>query len=238
MQLTGTRTAAALSAVICLTPGSARADFATASQAFEVLPIHQQTSIGLALIATGDFEGLVEFGFSRRLYRSLRSFQRRHDLPVDGILSTRERRLLAEEANRFFTRIGTEYEAHPASGAKLLVPHKLFDSRKPTEDGSLYERADGAMSLSFVAFDNRQKDYDDLYGAMSASGADRQIIYTRKFKHYFVVTGMFHGRKFYSWMSRGKSFTSGFTYSWNDASEVTGRKISTLLANSFIAGER
>lgn len=238
MQLTSTRTAAAISAVICLTPGAARADFATARQAYEVLPIHQQTSAGLALIATGDFEGLVEFGFSRRLYRALRAFERRHGLPVDGILSTRERRLLAEEANRFFTEIGTEYEEHPASGARLLVPHKLFDSRKPTADGSIYERADGAMSLSFISFESRQKDYDDLYGAMSASGADRRIIYTRKFKSHFVVTGMFHGRKFYSWMSRGKAYTTGFAYSWNDASDAMGRKISTLLANSFIGGAR
>ncbi len=238
MQFTGSRSTAALAAVVCLMPGAARADYASARQAYEMLPIHQQTSIGLALIATGHFEGLVEFGFSRRLYRSLLAFERGHGLAADGILSVRERRLLAEDANRFFLEIGTDYDVHPASGAKLLVPHKLFDRKVNADGGFLYERGDGAMSLSFVAFPERAKGYDALYAAMAQGNGDRDIIYTRKFRRYFVVTGMFHGRKFYSWMSRGKTYTSGFTYSWNDASEATGRKISTLLANSFIAGTR
>lgn len=236
MESSGILRAVLLTALIGLGSGAARADYASARQAFDELPIQQQTSIGLALVATGDFEGLIEFGFSPRLYRSLIAFEREHGFAANGILDSEERQALTAASSRFFSEIGSGYDEHPGSGARLLVPHKLFDSRKATEGGFLYERRDGAMSLSFVAFPEATKSYDTLYAAMSRGGGDRDVIYTRKFKRYFVVTGMFNGRKFYSWMSRGKSYTSGFTYSWNDASDEMGRKISTLLANSFVAG--
>jgi hypothetical protein len=238
MHISGTYRVAVLTALISLSPGTAQADYATARRAFNSLPIEQQTSIGLALVATGDFEGLIEFGFNRRLYRALTAFERAHGFAADGTLTGRERQALSDESRRFFSAIGTGYDEHPFSGARLLVPRKLFNARKTVDDGYIYERQDGSMSLSFVAFATRDKSYDALYSAMSQGGGDRAVIYTRKFDRYFVVTGMFNGRKFYSWMSRGKTFTSGFTYSWNDASDAMGRKVSTLLANSFVAGDR
>ncbi|MFN4140868.1 hypothetical protein [Aestuariivirga sp.] len=213
----------------------ALADYAAARERFESLPARLQTSIGLALIATGDFEGLIEHGFTRRLYRAVRSFERREGLRADGVLAQDEIDHLAAVADRFYERLGTRYYTHATTGAKLLVPRLLFDEEKTTADGMLFSRGDGMLSLSFVSFPSDQRSFSELYATLSSSSAEKQVIYRRRFETHFVATGFFAGRKFYTWMARTGGSTTGFTLSWSEQWEETGRKLSTLLANSFMA---
>lgn len=213
----------------------ARADFESARRSFNQLSDEVQTSVTLALIASGDFDGLIDFGFTRRFYNSVRSFERREGLRADGVLEEAEMRRLKDVADSFYTKLGNRYYTHPVTGAKLLVPRQLFDREDETGEGFVFSREDQNLSLSFVSFPAAQKDFNELYATLTANTAERDVIYKRKLKSYFVATGSFKERKFYTWMSRTGGSSTGFTVSWSNAWDDTGRKISSLLANSFLA---
>ena len=215
------------------TPGVA--DYGSARARFDALSPDVQSSITLALIATGDFEGLAEHGYTRLLYKAILAFERREGYSADGVLDRGEMARLKALAEHFYDRLGNRYYTHAVTGAKLLVPRKLFDREEKTEDGMLFSRSDGMMSLSFVSFPVSLKSFDQLYATLSSSSADRRVIYKRRFPSHFVATGFFTGRKFYAWMARTGDSTTGFTVSWSDEWDEMGRKVSVLLANAFLA---
>jgi hypothetical protein len=216
-------------------PTSARADFDAARLAFNQLSDELQTSVTLALIASGDFDGLIDFGFTRRFYRSVRAFERREGLRADGVLEPVEMRRLKDIADGFYRKLGNRYYAHPVTGSKLLVPRQMFDREEETAEGIVFSREDQNLSLSFVSFPEPEKSFNELFATLTASTPERDVIYKRKRKTYFVATGTFKGRKFYTWMSKTGGSSTGFTVSWSAAWDDTGRKISSLLANSFLA---
>ena len=215
--------------------GPAYADYGGGRARFEALPLRMQTDIVLALIATGDFEGLAEHGYTRLLYRAIRQFERREGYRADGILEGEEIARLEALSERFYDRLGVRDYAHPRTGARLPVPRALFDGARDTEDGLLFTREDGMLSLSFVAFAASLRSFDDLYATLGSESPDRRIIYKRRFPTHFVATGFFTGRKFYTWMAKTGGSTTGFTLSWSDDWDETGRKLSVLLANAFLA---
>ena len=68
--------------VIALSPGSpALADYASGKAHFNAFSPEQQTAITLALIATGDFEGLAEHGYTRLLYKAVTPVRKSRGLP-------------------------------------------------------------------------------------------------------------------------------------------------------------
>ncbi len=213
----------------------ALADYGNARERFHALSSEVQTSITLALIASGDFEGLAEHGYTRLLYQAILRFERREGYRADGVLERDELARLNALAEDFYDRLGNRYYTHPITGAKLLVPRKLFDSERKTGDGMLFSREDGMLSLSFVSFPTSLKSFEELYATLSSSSVDRQVIYKRRFATHFVATGFFTGRKFYTWMARTGDSTTGFTVSWSEEWEEVGRKVSVLLANAFLA---
>ena len=221
--------------ILSLSGWAAAADYPAGKARFDRFTPDQQTALTLALIATGDFEGLAEHGFTRRFYDAVRRFERREGYPADGILEEDEIARLTALADRFYERLGNRYYTHPRTGAKLLVPRKLFDSERNTEDGMLFDRDDGMLSLSFVSFRQEDRSFDALYRTLTAGTPDRRVIYQRRFPTHFVATGFFTGRKFYTWMARTGASTTGFTVSWSDEWEEMGRKLSVLLANAFLA---
>jgi hypothetical protein len=216
----------------------ALADYASGKQRFDAFSPGQQTAITLALIATGDFEGLAEHGYTRLLYKAVRQFESREGYRVDGVLEEDEIARLTALAERFYDRLGNRYYNHPRTGARLLVPRRLFDREQSTQDGMLFSRQDGMLSLSFVSFPESLKSFGELYATLSANSEDRRVIYKRRFATHFVATGFFTGRKFYTWMARTGGSTTGFTVSWSDEWEEMGRKVSVLLANAYLADPR
>ncbi len=211
------------------------ADYGSARERFAQLDGEQQTAVTLALIATGDFDGLVDFGFTRRLYTAIRRFERREGLNADGVLEPQELRRLAGLAEAFYAELGNKYYSHPSGHSRLLVPRQLFDREQVVADGFLFTREDRHLSLHYVAVPSAEKSFRALFASMTERTADRDVIYSRLFRNHFVVTGMFNGRKFYSWFNRYPEASVGFTMSWSETWDSTGRKVSSLLANSFLA---
>jgi hypothetical protein len=211
------------------------ADYSSAKGHFDRLSARQQVDLALDLIATGDFDGLLDFGFTRRLYAATRKFEQREGLTVDGILQDPELKRLREKAEAFYADLGATYYSHPAAASKLLVPRKLFDHEKRDRGGILFTRDDRNLSLSYIAFPSSQRTFEQLYATMTANTRDRMVTYRRRFKSHFVVTGSFEGHKFYTWIHRLESGPAGFTVSWGEPWDDMGHKLSALLANTFQA---
>lgn len=213
----------------------AQADYERARAAFERLPMGQQTAVALGLIAAGDFEALAVSGFTPELYQAIRRFERREGLSADGILRGAELRQLIHLADDFYERLGARFYDHPVSGVRLLVPRRLFDAEKEIPDGLLFTKLDGGLSLLFISVPETERSYDVLWATLSRQDEGKQIIYQRRFASRFVVTGYFGSSKFYTMMARTGRNTTGFTFSWGAPYEALGRKVSTFLANVYLA---
>ncbi|WP_161957402.1 S1 family peptidase [Aestuariivirga litoralis] len=212
----------------------ALADYPQARSYFESLSSSEQAEIVLGLIGTGDFVGLIDYGFTKRLYRSILAFEQRSGALVDGMITPSERNLLSREADRFYTETGADWVRLPETGSDLLVPLRLFDTQTTTDHGLAYERSDKNLSLSFFAYPRGEKTFEALYEKMSEPTERRQISYNTLKTNYFVVSGAYRGRNFYTWVSRIQGGSSGFTLAWSGSWDTMGGKLSILLANSFM----
>ena len=211
----------------------ALADYSDAKSNYDNLDSDSRISIILGLIATGDFVGLQEFGFTKRFYNGVRAFQAREGFVADGTLDERELRRLNERSNPFYSALGVKTFTNPISKAKLLVPRLAFDTEKLTSNGLSFERDDENLSLSFIAYPDTQKSFSQLYESLAKPTALRQISYSRVMPRFFVANGTFKGRYFYTWISAVPGGSTGFSLSWSTSWNEAGSRISILLANSF-----
>ena len=223
----------ALIANTLFTTSVAMADYNDAKTNFDKLPPEEQAHIVIGLITTGDFSGLMDYGFTRRLYRSLTSFENREGFTADGIITASERDRLDNYSRKFFSDLGVEMVQHPLSGATLPVPKAIFDTSNRTENGFAYERSDKSLSLNFVAYPSSQRSFTGLFERFSTDTGTRQVDYKILREHFFVASGTYKGRRFYTWMSKVPIGTTGFTLSWSSNFNSLGAKLSILLANSF-----
>lgn len=102
------------------------ADYNDAKRQFDRLDIDTRIEMTLGLIATGDFDGLLDFGFTKRYFNAVTSFERREGLAIDGILNPNEIERLNARANEFYGPLGLRYYHHPSTRSKLFVPRRLF----------------------------------------------------------------------------------------------------------------
>jgi hypothetical protein len=230
-----TRIILTLLTALVLMSAPARADYGDARAAFDDLTRRERASVTLGLIASGDFEGLAAQGFTERLYRAIRDFEQREGFIADGVLEPEQVQRLTDMADDFYRQLGARTYDHPDTDARLLVPRGLFDAEKETPEGLLFTRRDGMLSLVFLSIPRSEKSYDALWNSLSAESGGKRIVYERHFENRFVVTGFFHQSKFYTMMARTGSSTSGFTFSWGAPFEELGRKVSTFLANAYLA---
>ncbi len=75
IKLRRTATAIAAAAFFVLFSNSALADYQQAKNYFDGLDTDTKISITISLIGTGDFDGLLDYGFTKRLYKAVNAFK-------------------------------------------------------------------------------------------------------------------------------------------------------------------
>jgi S1-C subfamily serine protease len=214
--------------------GTALADYSTAKRYFETLKFEDQLVAVVGLISTGDFDGLLAYGFTKRLYRAVLSFQTKERLPATGILGPGERQRLDKHAQAFWAVFGFDTVTHPDFGAQIVAPKRLFEDIRRTPRGYAFERKDDRLSLSFVGYNSNEKTFAQLYESLAQPTAQRQVTYKTLKDRYFVSTGMFRGREYYTWMSVVPRGASGFTISWSSDWQNIGMRVAMVMANTFV----
>jgi serine protease Do len=226
---------AAIALPLCGVATPVSAAYEVAKARFDRLDNDTKISIGISLIATGDFDGLLDFGFTKRFYKALTAFQAREGFVPDGELSASELARLKQRAAAFYTSLGLRYYTHPSVPSKVLVPRSMFDTERPTPRGFAFERNDASLSMSFVAYPASEKTFTQLYDSLTQPTPRRKVIYKKLRSNYFVANGVYRGRYYYTWMSDVGSGTTGFTITWSPAVGALGSRLAILLANSFVS---
>jgi hypothetical protein len=226
---------ATFTSLITFAATPARADYYDAKLHFESLSVDDRSKAILGLESTGDFNGLTALGYTERFFKAILAFETKNNLEVDGKLQPLEISRLASEGRILFNQVGfTDYKNEKV-GSTLWVPRKLFDSEKRINNGINFQRADQAYTLSFVAHTNDQSTFENLFEVIRSSSETRAIDYQRIRDNFFVVTGTNKGRKFYTYMERIQSGTTGFTLTYKTENSILADKLATVLANTFIA---
>ena len=221
-------------AVLSIFSNNALAEYPEAKNYFESLEKDSQISITLGLIGTGDFDGLYGYGFTKRMYRAVNAFKAREGLTANGLLAKAEIELLTRRATQFFGSLGLKTYSHPVTHSQLFIPRSIFDTEITTSRGFAFERYDKNISLSFDLYPPNDKSFVDLYNSAARVSLRRHVRYKTIHNNFFVVNGTYNGRFFYTWMTASRDGTSGFTLSWSPGWATTGKKISILLANSYL----
>ena len=137
-----------LTALLCCSLASTtRAEFGEAKRHFESLTNDERITETLGLIATGDFQGLLGFGFTKYYYGAVTAFQSRSGYAQDGILTPEERAKLVETANPYYEGLQAQYVQLDGFGSRMLVPKALFNLHTSSPTGETFEREDKALSL-------------------------------------------------------------------------------------------
>ena len=182
-------------------PRSALADFETAGKQYAAMTEEQKATLTLSLIATGDFNGLYSPRYSKALHGAIESFQTREGFPPTGILTPEQQESLRKRAESFLRPLGLKQYAVGPSGASLLVPRALFDSELSYGPGYSFEREDGTLSLVFEHYSGEQTPFKELYKRFTTSSGGRKVTYSTLQPQYFVSSGTYRGRFYYSWVS-------------------------------------
>jgi serine protease Do len=209
------------------------ADFPKAEREFQQLSDDAKTELIRLLIATGDFNGIYRGQFSRRLAAAVENFQSREGFPPTGLLPPNQLAILRTKGNAFLDPLGLQEYSLPTFHAQLKVPRLLFDDESQDADGYSFERADKSVSLTFEEYLPPESSFEALYERFSKPRPSRTIRYKALQPDYFVVSGEYRGRNFYTWINRTPPGSSGFTVAWGKERNAIADRVAVLLANSF-----
>jgi hypothetical protein len=226
---------ATFASLITFAATPAQADYYDAKLHFEALNADDQFKSILGLESTGDFNGLVSLGYTERLYKAILAFETKNNLEVDGMLQPWEISKLDSEGQALASQAGFTAYTNDKVGSVLWVPRNLFDSEIAIENGMSFQRVDKGYSLSFVAHTSDQSTFEELFDIIRTPSDVRTVEYQKMRDKFFVVTGENKGRKFYTYLQRISAGTTGFTLTYKAENFGLASKISTILANSFLA---
>lgn len=231
------RIAVALAALLSLSPASAQAPApdpaqAAAKTAFERLDEAERKSIQNDLIWTGDFNGVASGEFGRRTYDGLLTFERRTGGTADGVLAAPERARLKRDADAARAAMRFEPVTDPATGVRIGLPQALLTARVAVENGVVWRRADGQVSLQLTRLPPAA-DFPALFERMRADQPGRKVTYRLLRPDWFVLSGEEGPRRFYTRIAQGPDGLRGYTFRYPASEAATMERVMIALANSF-----
>jgi peptidoglycan hydrolase-like protein with peptidoglycan-binding domain len=205
---------------------------AASKAAFDRLDDAERKAIQNDLIWSGDFNGVAGGEFGRRTYDAMLGFERRTGGVADGILTPPERASLKRAADeaRLALRFAEINDA--ATGIRIGLPAALLTQRIAVDNGVVWRRADGAVSLQLVKLPAAQA-FADLFEQMRQDGPGRKVTYRLQRPDWFVVSGEEGGRKFYTRLAQGPGGVRGYTFRYPADQAVTLDRIMIAIANTF-----
>ncbi|MCF1503996.1 serine protease [Afifella sp. H1R] len=225
------------SALLCFafTP-AALADYSASRTWFRSLDQDDRLVLQFSLMFTDNYVALADGLFGRRTYEALINFQTRHGLPKDGVLSPSERDTLISEAAALWTLTGFRFVDDAAAGLTLGVPTALLHPAGSTSRGSRWESSNGTVELETVSIPVNETAYTDLYDRLTTEKTTRHVSYSTIKPSFFIVSGMTHGKIFYTRFQRGRFETRGFSLAWTPDVDAVFSPLAIAISNSLSVG--
>jgi hypothetical protein len=199
------------------TDGTART-LEAARAAYEALPLADRIDIQDGLVWSGDYAGSLDGTFGRMTFEAITTYQARHRMPVDGILTAAGRKALAEEARTRKTGLGFKAVDDAATGVRIFLPTKLLGPAMKRPAGSRWSGRAGRIRIETFAF--ADGDLAALFERMKAETPGRKVVYSVLRPDWFVVSDESGGEHGYARFVHGAEGIRGFVFSL-DASLAT-----------------
>ncbi|WP_200170532.1 serine protease [Afifella marina] len=222
------------SILLCLvfTP-AALADYTTSRTWFRSLDQDDRLVLQFSLMFTDKYVALADGLFGRRTYEAIISFQTRHGLPRDGILSPPERESLVSEAAALWAITGFRFIDDAATGLTLGVPTALLRPAGSTSRGSRWESPNGAVELETVSIPVDETSYTVLFDRLTTEKATRHVGYSTIKPSFFIISGTTHGKVFYTRFQRDRFETRGFSLAWTPEVDAVFSPLAIAMSNSL-----
>lgn len=217
---------------LALIGGEVRAaTFEAAQNAFGGLSQKDRVLVPLMLIAIGDYNGMADGNFNHRIFRGITAFQSSVGDQQTGVLTGPEKDRLLSGGYAFMGSIGLKEVKFPDEAFSLFVPLALVGEPTRTDQGFSFEAGDKSAA---VDFSRSTSTLPALFKKFAAERADRSVTYKVLVRDFFVVSGAFRGRKFYTRYRDGGNAAIGFTFTWDETQVPSGDKIAVLMSNLFL----
>jgi S1-C subfamily serine protease len=216
---------------------AALADYQDAKREFDKYPQETKAHIVIGLITTGDFNGVYDGQFSPRIHAAIESFQSREHFTQTGMLDQAQLDLLLSKEQSFMAPLGIRQVQLPRSHLQVFVPRLVFDDQAETDHGFAFERGDKTISLAVEEYPSSETSFEALFTKQSTTRPPRVVNYHTLQPSYFVSSGEFRGRSFYTWMYRMPMGSAGLTLSWARARDALAQRLAILMVNTFTTGE-
>lgn len=205
---------------------------AAAKAAFERLDEAERRAIQNDLIWTGDFNGVAGGEHGKRTHDAILAYERRAKAAADGILSPAERAGLRQAADAARLELRFAPVTDPATGIRIGLPATLLPQRVAVQNGMVYRRADGQVSLQLSKLPPAQS-FTALFDELRQDGPGRKVTYRLQRPDWFVVSGEEGGRKFYTRLAQGPDGIRGYTFRYPAAQAASLDRIMIAIANTF-----
>jgi serine protease Do len=217
--------------LVVMLASPALADFQSSKRQYESQNYNDRIFLQVALILTGDYNGLADGIFGQNTYRSLLSFQREMGYRQTGVLTRAQRERLNQRAAAIYAELGVEFVEDAEAGVSLPIPTSVVSRQGRTERGSIWASPRDDIEIETVGIPADEQSYFDIYSRMIAERPARQVTYSTVQNGFFVVSGILDGRNFYLKFSDLGTDTRGFSISWSPEADVLGARLSILLAS-------
>lgn len=205
---------------------------AASKAAFERLDEAERKAVQNDLIWTGDFNGVAGGEYGRRTHDAMLAFERRSQGTPDGILTPAERAALKRDADAARLALRFMPLNDQITGIRIGLPSAVLTQRVVVDNGVVYRRQDGAVSLQLTRLPPAQ-DFAELFERMKQDGPGRKVTYRLQRPDWFVVSGEEGARKFYTRLANGPDGVRGYTFRYPIDQAQTLDRIMIAIANTF-----
>ena len=205
---------------------------AASKAAYDRLDEAERKAIQNDLIWTGDFNGVAGGEFGKRTYDAMLAFERRTQGLPDGILTPPERTVLKRDSDAARATLRFAAITDQTTGIRISLPQALLTQRVAVDNGAVYRRADGAVSLQLSKLPPAQA-FAELFDQMKQDGPGRKVTYRLQRPDWFVVSGEEGARKFYTRLASGPDGVRGYTFRYPIDQSATLDRIMIAIANTF-----
>lgn len=195
--------------------GAADQVFQAQKAAYEALSEADRRAIQEALVWTGDYNGVIDGNFGKRMRDSILAYQANIKAPTTGILDPAALARLIAAAGKAKAAVKFQIVADEKSGVRIGAPLKLLDKRAAMPTGSRLQNAEGTVILELASADG---DLAALYARLSADAPGRKTTLKLSRPDFFVLSGEEGGRKFYMRYAKAPA-------NWPDSNQVRGFKL-------------
>ncbi|HZD91868.1 MAG TPA: trypsin-like peptidase domain-containing protein [Pseudolabrys sp.] len=152
------------------------------------MPDDERQRIQSALLWAGDYDGIGQD--DPPLTAAVRNYQKRHNAPVTGVLTVKQRAELLAAGDRHHRRFGWRVVIDPATGIRIGLPTRLAPKARVAPHGTRWSSPNGEVQIETFRLEQPDLSLKDLYARERKTPPTRQVLRGTLRDNDFRLNGM------------------------------------------------